>query len=153
MNELKILDGAPNEIVLERTFDAPRKLVVRAMTSPALIERWLGGKRAKMVAVEVDLRVGGSYRYRFRTHEGHEFQFTGVYREVSEERVVHTEQMDDNPSAALVTTTFTEKAGRTTMRVVMSFESPAVRDMVAATGMAEGAGESYDVLATVLTNL
>jgi len=150
MSKLKVLSGAPNEIVMERVFDAPRSLVIKAMTTPELIKRWLGGVRTTVLTAEVDYRVGGSYRYVFRTHDGYQFQFTGVYREVSDERVVHTEKMDDNPGEAVVTTRLTEANGKTTLHMVMAFDTDEVRDMVFGTGMADGAGESYDKLDELL---
>jgi uncharacterized protein YndB with AHSA1/START domain len=153
MSDLKVTTEGPNEIHMTRTFDAPRKLVLRAMSSPELIRRWLGGVRATMSVVEVDLRVGGTYRYVFRRPDGGEFSFSGVYREVSDERIVHTERFDDDPNEALVTTTYVEHAGKTTMHLVMRFPSQAVRDAVVATGMSTGAGESYDALAKLLASL
>lgn len=150
MNKLQLLQGAPNEIVMERVFDAPRALVVEAMTTPDLVKRWLGGVRAEVVSVAIDLRVGGAYRYVLRTHGGPSFGFGGTYREISAERIVQTESFDDYPGEALVTTTWTERAGRTTMRVVVAFASPQIRDLVIATGMADGAGESYDALAKLV---
>jgi uncharacterized protein YndB with AHSA1/START domain len=153
MSKLKILPGAPNEIVMEREFNAPRRLVVQAMTTPELIKRWLGGVRAVVLSAEVDLRVGGSYRYVFRPHGAPEFTFTGVFREVSDERVVHSERFNDFPSESLVTTTLTENAGRTTVHMVVAFESAEIREMVFKTGMADGAGESYDKLDELLATL
>lgn len=153
MNELKVLDGAPNEIVMERVFDAPRALVLRAMREPELIKRWSGGKRAIVTSAENDVRVGGRYRTAYQTHEGFAFAFSGTYREVSDERVVHTESMEGTPGEAVVTTTLTESNGKTTMRMVMSFADAATRDHVFATGMAEGAGESYDVLEGLLAEV
>jgi uncharacterized protein YndB with AHSA1/START domain len=140
MNKLKLLPGAPNEIIMERTFDAPRRLVLKAMTTPELIKRWLGGVRATVVIAELDLRVGGRYRNVFRLPNGHEFTFSGVYREIADDRLVHTERFDDHPAESVVTITFTETAGKTTVHMVIAFESQEVRDMVFATGMADGAG-------------
>jgi len=153
MSKLTLIDGAPNEIIMEREFDAPRKLVVQAMTSPALIKRWLGGVRATVVTAEVDLRVGGSYRYVFELPHGGQFSFTGVYREIGDDRVVHSERFNDDPRESVVTTTWTERHGKTTLRVVIAFESKDVRDMVLGTGMADGAGESYDKLEQLVANL
>ncbi|MEO7736024.1 MAG: SRPBCC family protein [Kofleriaceae bacterium] len=150
MTKLKILPGAPTEIIMQRELNAPRHLVIQAMTTPALIQRWLGGVRATVVIAEIDYRVGGRYRNVFRLPDGHEFSFTGVYREVSDERVVHSERFDDNPSESLVTTTLTEADGKTTLHMVIAFETPEVRDMVLGTGMADGAGESYDQLDELL---
>jgi uncharacterized protein YndB with AHSA1/START domain len=153
MNKLAMLTGAPNEIVMQRDFAAPRHLVQRAMTEPELVKRWQGNSRSALVSVAIDARPGGTYRYVYRTPDGHEFSFAGVYREVSEERTVHTERFNDMPSEALVTVTLTETAGVTTMRLVMAFESAEVRDMVVKTGMAEGAAESYDNLETLVTGM
>jgi len=153
MSKLKLIDGAPNEIIMEREFDAPRALVMQAMATPALIKRWLGGVRATVVTAEVDLRVGGSYRYVFQLPHGGEFSFAGVYREVGDDRIVHTERFNDDPRESIVTSTWTERRGKTTLRVVIAFDSPAVRDMVMGTGMADGAGESYDKLEELITSL
>jgi len=150
MTKLTLLPGAPNEIVMQREFNAPRHLVIQAMTTPALIKRWLGGVRATVVIAEIDYRVGGRYRNVFRLPDGHEFAFTGVYREVSDERVVHSERFDDNPNESVVTTTLTEAHGKTTLHMVIAFETAEVRDMVLGTGMADGAGESYDKLDELL---
>jgi uncharacterized protein YndB with AHSA1/START domain len=153
MSKLQVLDGAPNEIVMSRVFDAPRHLVIRAMSTPALIKRWYGGVRAEVLSAEIDYRVGGTYRYVFRPHGGETFQFTGVYREISDARVVFTERFNDMPEESLVTTTLTEAHGKTTLHMVIAFSSAAIRDMVAGTGMAEGAGESYDKLDELLATL
>jgi uncharacterized protein YndB with AHSA1/START domain len=153
MSKLKLLTGAPNEIVMEREFHAPRRLVVKAMTTPELIKRWLGGTRATVISAEVDLRVGGQYRYVFRRPDGKEFAFGGVFRELGEERTVQTEKFDGYPGESVVTTTWTEHDGKTTLHIVVAFESPAVRDLVISTGMTNGAGESYDKLDDVLASL
>lgn len=153
MTKLKVLPGAPNEIVMEREFDAPRHLVIKAMSTPELIKRWLGGVRAEVTIAEHDLRVGGTYRHVFKLPDGSSFQFTGVYREVTDSRIVHTEKFDDNPAESVVTITLTEAAGRTRLHMVVAFDSAEIRDMVAATGMADGAGESYDKLAELLATM
>jgi uncharacterized protein YndB with AHSA1/START domain len=153
MSKLKLLTGSPNEIVWEREFDAPRRLVIKAMTTPDLVKRWLGGVRAEMASVEIDLRVGGRYRYVFRQPNGHQFSFGGVHREISDDRIVYTQAMDDDPDEAVVTTTWTEANNKTTMRVSIVFASQAVRDMVFGTGMATGAGESYDKLEELVASL
>jgi len=147
---LKILDGAPNEIVMERDFNAPRALVHRAMTEPALVKRWQGNSCSELTTVEIDARPGGTYRYVYKNRDGSSFSFAGTYREVGEARTVYAEKFNDMPDEAVVTTTLTENAGKTTMRVVMAFSSAEIRNMVVKTGMAEGAAESYDNLATLL---
>jgi uncharacterized protein YndB with AHSA1/START domain len=149
--KLKMLDGAPNEIVMERDFDAPRALVHRAMTEPELVKRWQGNSRSELTTVDIDARPGGTYRYVYTAHGGSfAFSFTGTYREVSEARTVLTQRFNDMPDEAVVTTTLTEKSGKTTMRVVMAFSSAEIRNTVVKTGMADGAGESYDNLETLL---
>lgn len=153
MSKLTVSTEVPNEIHMTRVFDAPRRLVVKAMSTPELIKRWLGGPRAEVTSAEVDHRVGGSYRYVFRRPDGVSFSFSGVFREVSDERVVHTELFNDDPNGSVVTTTLTEHDGATTMHVVIRFESQQMRDMVVSTGMAVGAGESYDRLEALVTNL
>jgi len=153
MTKLKLLPGAPNEIVMERVFNAPRRLVVKAMSEPELLKRWLGGVRAVVTSAEVDFRVGGGYRYVFLPHGGEQFTFTGVYREIGDVRIVHSERFNDFPSESLVTTTLTERAGTTTVHWVIAFATAEIRDMVVKTGMAEGAGESYDKLEELLGTL
>lgn len=153
MTKLQVTTDVPTDIRMTRTFDAPRRLVMRAMTEPELIKRWLGNSRADLISAVVDFQVGGSYRYVFRSKDGVEFSFTGVYREIGEDRVVHSERFDDNPEEALITTTWTERDGVTTMTLVMRFSSQMVRDMVVSTGMEHGAAESYDNLARLVTSL
>lgn len=143
----------PHEIQMTRTFDAPRKLVIRAMTTPELVKRWLGGVRTTVTAVEIDLRVGGAYRYAFRNPDGTEFFFVGEYQDISDDRVQFTQLFNGAPPPAIVTTTYVETAGKTTMTVTMRLPSQEVRDMIAATGMADGAGESYDALEELMASL
>jgi uncharacterized protein YndB with AHSA1/START domain len=153
MKTLKVTTDVPTEITMTRTFDAPRRLVIQAMMTPELVKRWLGGTRTEVIAAELDRRVGGAYLWRFRTPDGHEFQFSGVIKELSDDRVVMTEKFDDMPNESVVTTTYVEANGLTTMTVTMAFDSQETRDMVVGTGMADGAGESYDALETLLTTL
>ena len=154
MSKLTVTTNVPTEICMTRVFDAPRRLVVRAMTEPELIMRWLGNSRSPVTAVEVDLSVGGRYRYAFRRRDGVTFALAGTFREITDDRIVFTQGMEDQPGGdAIVTTTFVETGGQTTMTVVLSFPTQEIRDFVLATGMADGAGESYDNLATLLEHL
>jgi uncharacterized protein YndB with AHSA1/START domain len=149
--KLQVNIDVPEEITMVRTFDAPRRLVHQAMSQPELIKKWLGGKRATVLSAEVDHRVGGKYRYVFdRKDGGGQFAFSGVFREISEARTVHTESLEGTPGESLVTTTLVEKNGKTTMTVTMRFPTQEIRDFVVSTGMAEGAGESYDFLEALL---
>ena len=153
MKKLIVSTEVPTEIHMERTFDAPRRLVLKAFSDPALIKRWLGGVRATVASAEVDQRVGGSYKYVFALPDGSSFFFTGVFQEVSDDRVVHTELFNGQEPGSLVTTTFTEANGKTLVRWVIAFPTREIRDMVVATGMADGAGESYDALEQLLAKL
>lgn len=153
MSKLKVTTDVPNEIHMTRTFDAPRRLVMRAMTTPSLLTRWLGGVRATVVSVESDLRVGGKYRHLFRRPDGVEFALGGVFLEIGEDRIVETQALEGQPGEATITTTWLEQDGKTTMTIVMRFDSQAMRDAVLATGMAVGASESYDELEKLLANL
>src|SRR5918996_4075070 len=119
------------QILITRGFDAPKHLVYRAYTEPDLIARWWSGERGEVTSVDVDLRVGGTWRYVMRANEGFEVAFHGEFREiVPNERLVTTEVYEmpaDDPMAgtpeaeegALNTITFTEIGGRTTLTTVM----------------------------------
>ncbi len=145
------------QIRIVREFDAPRGLVWQAYTTPELVKRWWAGRRGEVTSAEIDLRVGGAWRYVMVADEGFEVAFHGEYREVVEpERLVTTEVYEGagpDPEAALVTTTFTENVGRTTLDQVMEVSSREVRDMIIATGMEGGMQESYDALEEVAVGL
>ena len=154
MSKLKVdIESSPTEIRFTRVFDAPKRLVKKAMTEPALIKKWSGGRRAIVTEATHDLRVGGSYKTAYKTHDGYEFFFTGEYLEVTDDKIVHTECFNGDPNGSTVTITMTEQAGVTTVFMIMAFPSQEIRDMVVKTGMAEGAGESYDELDKLLANL
>jgi uncharacterized protein YndB with AHSA1/START domain len=149
---LKVTTPSPNEIVLTRVFDAPWRLVYEAMTKPELIKRWFGAKRGTLVACEVDLRVGGAWRYVMRLPNGHDMGLGGVYKELSPpDRMVHTEKFDDYPGECEVTTRFVEQGGKTTMIATCRYSSPEVRDAVIRSGMEDGAAESYDALNEIVS--
>jgi uncharacterized protein YndB with AHSA1/START domain len=143
------------QIRIEREFDAPRALVWRAYPTPELVARWWAGRRGKVTSVEIDLRVGGRWRYVMTASEGFEVAFHGEYREIApEERLVTTEVYEGaGPDAALVTTIFRADGDRTTMEQVMEVSSREVRDMILATGMEGGMQESYDALESVAAGL
>lgn len=150
MTKLHVSTDIPTEVHFVRVFDAPRRLVIKTMTTPELIKKWMGGKRAVVTSAEADLRPGGRYRNAFRANDGFEFAFTGTYHEVSEDRIVFEEQMEGQPGSARITATFTEEGGKTTMKMVMSFPTQEMRDMVLATGMADGMAETYEALDMLL---
>lgn len=152
-NTLEVTTPSDREIVMKRVFDAPRSVVFDAFTKPELIKRWLLGPDGwSMPVCEVDLNVGGTYHYVWHNDaDASEFGFNGRYREiVRPERIVHVESMDGNPGEALITTTFVEQNGSTTVTITMKHESREVRDMVLATGMDEGVARSYERLDEVL---
>jgi uncharacterized protein YndB with AHSA1/START domain len=118
------------QILITREFDAPRHLVYKAWTTPELVRRWWSGKRGEITTVEIDLRVGGRWRYVMVAEGGGEVAFHGEYREIiPNERIVHTEVLDAAPGAhALTTVTFREAAGRTTLAILVQYGSRQDRD-------------------------
>ena len=154
---LQITTPSEREIVMSRVFDAPRSLVFDAWTKPELLKRWLGVRGGwSMVLCEVDLRVGGAYRFVWRGPDGAEMGMGGVYREiVSPERLVATESFDDPwyPGEAIDTTVLVEEGGKTTVTTTVLYESEEIRDAVLESGMARGVAESYDMLAEYLASI
>jgi len=142
------------EILATRTFDAPRGVVFAAFTEPEHVRQWLLGPDGwTMPVCEIDLRVGGSWHYVWRNEdEGQEFGMHGVYREIdAPARIVNTEVFEDSESVN--TLEFTELDGRTLMTQRMVMPSQAVRDAALATGMSNGAENSYQRLDNYLTGL
>jgi uncharacterized protein YndB with AHSA1/START domain len=151
---LKVTTPTEREIVLTRVFDAPRALVFDAFTKPELLRRWFGPRGWSLAVCEVDLRVGGRWRFVLRGPDGAEMGMGGVYREiVPPERDVHTEAFDDYPGESLVTGVFDEEGGKTTLTATILYPSQEVRDAVIQSGMEHGAAESYDKLAEYLAAL
>jgi uncharacterized protein YndB with AHSA1/START domain len=145
------------EVAMTRVFDAPRALVFEAWTTPELLRRWLGVFAGHTMTVcNVDLKVGGSYRYEWRLRNGSKLGISGVYREiVPNERLVNTEVFDApyDQGEAIATTTFVERDGQTTVTTTVISPSREVRDAVLATGMTRGVIASYDNLDEVLESL
>ena len=146
------------EILITREFDAPRRLVYRAWTTPELVRRWWSGHRGKMTVVEIDLRVGGRWRYVMVTNGGHEVAFHGEYQEiVPEERIVHTEvfEMPGAPEGepAVNEVTFSEADGRTTLLLLARTPSRQVRDAIMDSGMEGGMQEQMDLLEELARSL
>src|ERR1700730_12555808 len=106
---LKVTMPTEREIVLTRVFDAPRALVFDAFTKPELLKRWFGPRGWSLEVCEVDLKVGGRWRFLLRGPEGAAMGMSGLYREIEPpERDVHTETFDDFPGESLVTGVFVE---------------------------------------------
>ena len=150
---LKVTTPTDREIVLTRVFDAPRKLVFEAFTKPELLKQWFGPRGWSLVVCEVDLKVGGGFRFVLRGPDGKQMGMSGVYREiVPPERSVHMESYDDYPGESRVTSVFVEQAGKTTLTATVLYPSKEVRDAVIQSGMEHGAAESYDKLAELLAS-
>jgi len=150
---LKVTTPTDREIVLTRVFDAPRSLVFDAFTKPELLKRWFGPRGWSLAVCEVDLKVGGTFRFVLRGPDGTNMGMRGVYREiVPPERSVHVESFDDFPGESLVTAVLVEQGGKTTLTATVLYASQEVRDAVIQSGMEHGAAESYDKLAELLAS-
>jgi len=156
IGQLQVTTPSEREIAMTRVFDAPRSLVFDAWTKPELLKRWLGVRGGwTFVVCEVDLKVGGSYRFVWRGPSGTEMGMGGVYREiVRPERLVATEKFDDPwyEGEALDTLVLVEHGGKTTATTTVLYESREVRDAVLKTPMLTGVAESYDKMAEVLAS-
>lgn len=149
------------QILITREFAAPRHLVYRAWTKPELVRRWWGGQRGEMQVVDIDLRVGGRWRYVLVAHGGLEVAFHGTYREiVSNERIVTTEifEMPDTPEPAddqapLNIVSFTESDGRTRVSLLVQCPTQELRDIIVSSGMELGLQEQMDELEALLALL
>jgi len=154
---LKLTTPTDREIVMTRVFDAPRKLVFDAMTKPELLKRWFFGPSGWSLEVcEIDLRVGGGYRYVWRGRGGTEMGMRGVYREVvPPERIVQTEAFDKSwyPGEAVGTLVLVERDGKTTLTMTVLYDSRETRDAVLKTPMERGVAMGYDRLAELLATL
>jgi uncharacterized protein YndB with AHSA1/START domain len=151
----------PNDtdVVVKRSFRAPRALVWRAHTEPALVQRWmLGPPGWTMPVCEMDVRVGGAYRWRWRSNEdGKEFGFHGQYSEVrAPEKIAHSEFFDpgdvggDMGGGSQQSLELSENGGVTTLIARMQFKSKAERDAALGTGMTDGMEQSYAQLEALL---
>lgn len=153
---LQVSTPSAREIRMTRIFNAPRHLVFEAMTKPELLKRWLTGPPGWSLEVcNIDLRVGGSYRYVWHGPGGIEMGMGGTYQEiVPPERIVQTEKFDQSwyAGVAVGTLMLNEQNSKTTLTVTMLYESQEVRDAVLKTPMAEGVSMSYDKLAELLAS-
>jgi uncharacterized protein YndB with AHSA1/START domain len=157
-DSFKLSTPSDREIVVERDFDAPRQLVFEAFTRPELVRRWLLGPDGwAMPVCEIDLKVGGRYRYVWRkASTGTEMGMGGVFREVVRpQKLVATEKFDESwyPGEAIDTTVFEERGGVTTMTLTVLYESKEARDTASRSGMERGMVAGYDRLEQVLASL
>ena len=154
----KVTLPTDTQILITREFDAPKHLVYMAWTTPELIKRWWSGHHGTVTSAEVDLRVGGRWRYVMQANSGFEVAFHGEYREiVTNERIVATEVFEGMPgaeeAAGVSTNTFTETNGRTTLTVLAQHSSREIRDMVISSGMEAGMQEQMDLLEQIAVSL
>ncbi|HEY3733941.1 MAG TPA: SRPBCC family protein [Streptosporangiaceae bacterium] len=143
------------QIQITREFNAPRHLVYRAWTTPELIKRWWAGDHGEVTSIEVDLRVGGTWRYVMTANGGFEVAFHGEYREVvPDERIVSTEIYEGAPDAQAVSTvTFADAGERTTVTILVQHTSQEHRDAHLNSGMEGGLQEALDDLEEVAVSL
>ena len=143
------------EILITREFDAPRHLVYKAWTTPELVKRWWSGRRGEMTLAEIDLRVGGRWRYVMTTSSGDEIAFNGEYREIVEnERPVHTEVFEAMPGdPAINVVTFADADGRTRLELLVQCETKETRDGIIESGMEVGMQEQMDLLEELAVSL
>jgi uncharacterized protein YndB with AHSA1/START domain len=144
-----------DQILITREFDAPKQLVYKAWTTPELVRRWWTAKRGEMTTCEIDLRVGGMWRYAMVAEGGLDVAFHGEYREiVPNERIVSTEVFEGMPEGeALDTMTFTEADGRTTVTILVQHTSREHRDAHINSGMEDGLQDALDLLEQVAVSL
>jgi uncharacterized protein YndB with AHSA1/START domain len=143
------------QILITREFNAPRHLVWKAWTTPELVKRWWHANRGEVTVAEIDLRVGGTWRYVSVTPDGLEVAFHGEYLEiVPDERLVSTEVYEGYPDAQAVDTlTLTEANGRTTLTVLVQHSSKEHRDAHIESGMEPGMQDALDLLEQVAVSL
>jgi uncharacterized protein YndB with AHSA1/START domain len=151
----KVTLPADDQLLITREFDAPKELVYKAYTTPELVRRWWTGERGEMTTCEIDLRVGGTWRYVMIAHGDFEVAFHGEYREiVPNERIVTTEVYEGMPDAQAVDhVNFTEEDGRTTLTMLVQHRNQEERDAHLNSGMEAGMQESMDRLEQVAVSL
>jgi uncharacterized protein YndB with AHSA1/START domain len=147
---------ADDQILITREFDAPRHVVYKAWTTPELVKQWWHANRGTVTLAEIDLRVGGTWRYVSVTEDGLEVGFHGEYRDiVPNERIVSTEVFEGMPQGdgpeqgTLNTATFSEAAGRTTLTILVEAPNKEVRDAIIESGMEAGLQDALDLLEQV----
>ena len=143
------------QILITREFAAPKHLVYKAWTTSELVKRWWSARRGEVTIAEIDLRVGGAWRYVMVTEDGFEVAFHGEYREiVPNERIVSTEVYEGMPEGEAVdTVTFTEVDGRTIVTVLVQHTSEEHRDAHINSGMEAGLQDAMDLLEQVAVSL
>jgi uncharacterized protein YndB with AHSA1/START domain len=151
----KVTLPADDQVLITREFDAPKHLVYKAWTTPELVGRWWHANRGEVKSIEIDLRVGGGWRYVMETPDGLEVAFHGEYRElVADERIVSTEVYEGFPDGEAVDTlTLSEENGRTTLTILVQHTSREHRDAHIESGMEDGLQDALDLLEQVAASL
>jgi uncharacterized protein YndB with AHSA1/START domain len=149
---LKITTPTDRHVVVTRAFDAPAAMVFDALTKPEILKKWYGQEGWEMVVCDVDLRVGGAWRFVSRLPGGKEIGQVGVYREiVPGKRLVNTENWEDwEAGECLVMTDLEEKDGKTVLTTTTLFPTTEVRDFILKSGFEGSVGIFYDRLSEVL---
>jgi uncharacterized protein YndB with AHSA1/START domain len=154
VGKLKVTTPSEREIAMIREFNAPRRMVFDALTKPDLLKRWMFGPPGWSFAVcEIDLRVGGPYRFVWSGPNGVHMGVRGVYREiVAPEKFVNTERFDEAwyPGEAIVTNSLDEESGKTTLTLSVMYESKAARDIALQSPMEQGVAMGFDRLAEIV---
>jgi len=156
-NTMNVTTKGDRDIVITRAFDAPRQLVWDAHTKPELVRRWLLGPEGwTMPVCEIDLRVGGKYRYVWRHAQKGDMGMGGVFREIAQpERLVATEKFDESwyPGEAIDASVFTESGGKTTLTLTVTYQSKEAREMALKSGMEKGMEVGYARLDDILGSM
>ena len=155
VGETTFATPSDREVVITRIVDAPRRLVFEAWTNPEHVPQWLLGPEGwTMPVCEIDLRVGGTWRYVWRKDDGAEMAMSGIYREVVRpERIVSTERWGPEWPETVNTVQLVEAAGRTTITITVLYPSKEARDMALQTGMKEGMNQGFARLDELLGQL
>lgn len=154
--QLILTTPSEREIVLSRSFDAPRRMVFDAFTKPELLVRWYGANGWQLVVCEIELRIGGTWRYVSEGPHGATMGQSGTYLEVTPpERLIATELFDDQsyPGETTITHEFIEHDERTTVTTTLLYATPVGREIVLGYPMARGVSESYERLSVVLADM
>src|SRR5882757_10021997 len=151
---MKLTTPSDNEIVVTREFDAPRRLIFECLTNPKLLTRWLGVQNGwSMALCEIDLKVGGTYRYEWRGPNGETMKMRGIYREIIRpERIVNTEKFEESshPQEAIDTTVLIDDGRQTTMTLTIRYDSKEIRDAMLKSPMERGMAAGYQKLDELL---
>jgi uncharacterized protein YndB with AHSA1/START domain len=155
VGETTVTTPSELEVTMARVFEAPRELVFDALTKPEHLTQWLLGPEGwTMPVCEIDLRPGGAWRFVWRDADGNEMAMRGEYREIAPpERIVNTESWGGDWPQTITTVVLTEEDGKTTMTQTSLYPSQEARDAALATGMTDGASQSFDRLTDYLQSM